>query len=180
MLTLTIFLSCVFTALGAAILAGASDYKGLTISNIYTLVVLGGFSIAYMAIYLLGGPPVFAPILSHILSALIVFGVTAVMFTFGALGAADSKLGTAFALWVGLAGLPVFLFWMALMGGILGLAALIVQKKKPFKNAARGSWLAQVQAGQNKVPYGIAIAFGAVMSFAKMDYLSPALWQLFL
>jgi len=172
MLFLIIFLACVFAALGAGVLGAWSDFQGLKISNIYTVVVLITFCVAYASIWLSGADHVFFPILSHLLAAVIVFGVTAVMFSFGALGAADSKLGTAFALWVGIPGLPIFLFWMALMGGVLGVAALVFKKLKPITAPKENSWIAQVQGGQSKVPYGIAIAFGGIVSFAIVGYLN--------
>lgn len=180
MIFLILFLACIFAALGSCVLGAWSDFKGLKISNVYTVVVLGAFVICYGALSLGGINFVFFPIISHVLAAVIVFGVTALMFSFGALGAADSKLGTAVALWVGMAGLPVFLFWMALMGGVLGVAALVLKKYKPIKLPAENSWIWHVQAGQSKVPYGIAIALGAVISFVKIGYLNAAIFQNFL
>lgn len=177
MVFLMLFLVCVFAALGACFVGAWSDFKGLKIPNIYTVIVLLTFVVSYGALYLGGVDFVFLPIVSHLLSAVIVFGVTALMFSFSALGAADSKLGTAVALWVGMAGLPVFLFWMAVAGGVLGVLALIFKRYKPVKSPPKNSWIDQVQGGASKVPYGIAIAVGAVVAFVKVGYLNIDILQ---
>lgn len=179
MLLLITFLICIFAALGSCVMGAWSDFKGLKIANIYTVVVLVSFGVAF-GVLSFANFSVFFSVTSHLISALIVFGVTALMFSFGALGAADSKLGTAVALWVGLKGLPVFLFWMAVSGGILGVSALIIKKRKPFASTAENSWIDQLQKGQSKVPYGIAIAVGAVVAFVQIGYLDLATFQRFL
>lgn len=173
MMALIIFLTCVLVALGTGVLAGYSDFKGMTIPNIYSVIIIAAFAAAFGVLWFFGSAyPVFANPLSHLLSAVIVLGLTAVMFFMGGLGAADSKLGTAFALWVGVKGLFPFLFTMALVGGLLGVCALIMQKKKPFKNPPVNSWIDQVQKGASKVPYGIAIAVGAIAAFFDLGYMN--------
>ena len=172
MIALLLFLFCLFIAIGTGILAGWSDIKGLKIENIYSVVVLGAFLVCYLLMWLLGRVDVFFSPFSHILSALIVFAVTAAMFAFNLLGAADSKLGTAFAAWVGLKGLFPFLFYMTLCGGLLAVFALGLQKWTPVKNPPEGSWIARVQAGESKVPYGVAIVLGALASFVNIGYFS--------
>ncbi|HRC27015.1 MAG TPA: hypothetical protein PKX87_06260, partial [Alphaproteobacteria bacterium] len=94
------------------------------------------------------------------------------MFATGMIGAGDSKLGTAFALWVGLKGLPVYLFFMAVAGGFLGLATLVLRRRALWPKAPEGSWIARAQRGESVVPYGIAIVTGAIFAFAFRGYLS--------
>jgi prepilin peptidase CpaA len=181
MILLTIFLIFVFVALGTGVLASISDFRGLVIPNLYSLIVLGSFAACYLLLWLGGrDDDVFGSFVSHIISAAIVFVVTLVMFMLKGLGAADSKLGTAYALWVGLPGLMPFLFYMALAGGLLGLAALALRKWKPVRNPVEGSWVARVQAGESKVPYGAAIAVGALVSFIDLGYFSSEVLSSFL
>lgn len=172
MLLLIIFLLCIFVALGTGVLAGYSDIKGMTIPNSYSVIVIVSFVVCYLVLSVFGRDDVFFSLVSHVLGALIVFGVTAAMFAFGVLGAADSKLATAFALWVGVRGLFPFLFYMSLIGGVLALVSLALKKWKPFKAPAQGSWVAQVQGGASKVPYGVAIACGGLASFLNIGYFS--------
>lgn len=172
MLFLIIFLSCLFIAIGTGILAGWSDFRGLTIPNLYSAVILGAFVLAWVSSLVLGtgGVPVFSSIWSHLAAMLIVFFATYAMFAGGMIGAADSKVGTAFALWFGVKGLVPFLFFMTLAGGVLGLAALVLRRRALWPGAPEGSWIARVQKGENAVPYGIAIALGAFAAMIRIGY----------
>ncbi|MCC7304793.1 MAG: prepilin peptidase [Alphaproteobacteria bacterium] len=172
MLLLIIFLVCVFVALGAGIIGAWSDFRGLVIPNIYSLIVCVSFFVAYGLLALFGRDDVFFGLQSHLIAGLVVFVLTAYLFAIHVIGGADSKLASAFAFWMGLKGLMAFLFYVALAGGVLGVAALIIKNMKPFKAPRPGGWVARVQAGENKVPYGIAIAAGALASFAKLGYFS--------
>lgn len=173
MILLILFLSCVCVAIGTGLLAGFSDFRGMTIPNQYSLVVMGAFLCAFGAFALTGREGIFLPIGSHLLSAGIVFGVTLWMFAAGMIGAGDSKLGTAFALWTGLQGLPVYLFFMAVSGGVLGVATLILRRRRLWPGAPEGSWIGRAQRGESVVPYGIAIVLGAILAFWFRGYVSP-------
>lgn len=155
-------------------LASISDIRGMTISNSYSLFVVGAFTVAFVSLYLGGLSGQLGPLWSHLASAGIFFVVTFVLFAVGALGAADSKLGAAYALWFPLSDLPLYLFFMAFVGGVLGVAALLFKRLKPFKNAPEGSWMAQVQDGASKVPYGVAIAVGMLFAFYAGGYFDSA------
>ena len=178
LLSFYIFFFVLVIVIGA--MAAYSDVRGLVIANWYSGAVIGLFFACYIVMYVSGRADVFAPIWLHFLASFIVFIVTLLMFLGGGLGAADSKLGSAFALWTGMGGLFSFLFYMALIGGLVGLFALFVQKKKPFKSPVEGGWIARVQAGESKVPYGVAIFGGAVISFFTSGYFSPVVLTSFL
>jgi prepilin peptidase CpaA len=175
--TLLVFILvfCVLVALGCGVLSGWSDFRGMTISNLYPLLVLGAFVLAWLSYYFLAPDDAvyFGALKSHLLSGGILFAITFIMFSLGWLGAGDSKLASVYALWAGMTGFASFLFYMALAGGLLGVAALLIQKHKPFSNPAENSWVYKTQNGQSAVPYGIAIAFGAFVSFLQNGYLSP-------
>lgn len=180
MILLIIFLMCMFVALAVSAMAGLSDFRTLKIPNIYSLYVIAAFFVAFIALYLGGQEGVFGPVYMHILSALVTFLVTFVLFGLKLLGAGDSKFATACAIWVSLKYLPIYLFFMTLFGSVLGLVALYLKNKKPFKSPAEGSWIAQVQGGASKVPYGIAIAAGLVVSFMHTGYLTADVLTSFL
>jgi Flp pilus assembly protein protease CpaA len=93
------------------------------------------------------------------------------MYCAGMIGSGDTKLGSVLAAWVGLKGMIVFLFYMTLLGGILGAASLWMKKKKPFPAMPAGSWIEKVQSGNSVVPYGIAISFGAWAAFFHTGFL---------
>ena len=109
---------------------------------------------------------------SHIIAFVSIFTVTYILFAVGALGGGDAKLCSAFALWTGLSGLTTFLFFMGVVGGFLGLATLALARHRPIKSTGSG-WIEMAQKGEKKVPYGVAIAFGALASFFYTGYLDP-------
>lgn len=175
MIALVLFLTFLFVAVAVGAMAAWSDFKGLTIPNWHSAAIFLSFVAAYVLMRLFGHDDIFSSLWSHGAAGLVVFVVTALLFTLGTMGAADSKLSTAYAFWTGVAGLPAFLFYMALTGGLIGLITLFLRKYKPFRHVAAGGWIARAQAGENKVPYGIAITAGALASFVHLGYLGSAI-----
>lgn len=173
MIALILFLVFVLFVLGIGVLAALSDIRSLKIPNIYSFIIVGVFPLCWCILWLMQGTDIFVPLWSHLLAAGIVFVISVILFFMKVMGAADSKLATAFALWMGLGNLPVFLFMMTVFGALLGVFALFVQKKRPFSKPAPGGWIAQLQDGNNKVPYGLPIVLGAVFGFLNAGYLSP-------
>lgn len=169
MIWLMFYLFFLAVAAGFGALAAWSDIKGMTIPNLHSAVILGAFPLAYMAAWLAGADVFYAP-LSHVISFGIVFVISAAFFYFRIMGAADSKLASAYALWMGLPGLAPFLFYMTLMGAVLGIATLVLKRRKPLTAPPAGSWMDQAQKGADKVPYGVAIVFGAFVSFVVLGY----------
>ncbi len=180
MIFLIIFLVCMFCAVAVVALAGASDVRTMKIPNSFSVYIIAAFVVAYTATYFAGIDGVFSPLWMHALSAVITFAVTFILFALKMIGAGDSKFATACAIWVGARYMPIFLFFMTLTGGLLGVAALYIKKKKPVKNPPKGSWVAQVQGGKDKVPYGVAIGFGMVIAFYYAGYFSPETFSTFL
>lgn len=180
MVLLILFLICIFMSIAVGVLAGWSDIRGMEIPNMHSLIIAGAFIMAFSVLALGGRGEVFAALWAHLLAAGIMFIITAGLFAAGLMGAADSKLGTAFALWAGLKGLLALLLYMTLAGGVLALMALALKKWKPLPHASAGSWPARVQAGESKVPYGVAIVFGALIAFYQSGYFNPSVLAGFL
>ncbi|MEZ5814156.1 MAG: prepilin peptidase [Alphaproteobacteria bacterium] len=170
MVLLIVFLASVFVAVGTGVLSALSDVRGMRIPNLHSGIIIGAFVVCYGLLWLGGRDDVFAPLGSHLLGGLVVFGVTLAMFMGGVFGGGDSKLASAFSVWLGLKGLIPFVFYMSVAGGLLALAALALKKWKPVKNPKPESWIARVQAGESKVPYGVAIVMGALVSFVEIGY----------
>ncbi|MDP2206038.1 MAG: prepilin peptidase [Alphaproteobacteria bacterium] len=147
-------LTCLMLA--TTLLSCISDVQRLRIPNTYVLIVLGSFAVAFAL-----SPSSFGVWWHPFAAGGVFLVITYVMFAFNMLGAGDAKLGAALALWVGLPGLMAYVMYMAIVGGLLGVASLFLKKRKPFKNPREGSWVATVQGGGNAVPYGIAITTGA-------------------
>ncbi len=179
MFFLIVFLTGLFIVIGTGVLSAISDVKGLRIPNIHTVIVGSVFFIVFVILSIGNGGYPFSSLVSHLIGAAIFFVVTLVLFAFRMLGAGDSKLGTAFALWAGLKGLFPLVVYMTIAGGVLAIITVILQKYKPFKASAHKGWLASIQAGEGHLPYGIAIVIGALASFAKVGYFNIETLRLF-
>lgn len=179
MIGLLVFLFGVFVTLGMCGLAAKSDYKGFKIPNMISLVIICAFAATYGVLTLTEQREIFfRPIGMHLGAAFLVLMMTTALYAMKKLGAGDSKFATAVALWVGLNGLVPFLFYMSLAGGVIAVASLYLQKKKPFPSPAEGSWVDVVQKGGGNVPYGIAIAVGALVSFIYLGFFSVSKWEM--
>ena len=90
------------------------------------------------------------------------------MFAVGWIGGGDAKLFAVVCLWLGLAPMPVFLLVTALAGG--GLAVLLLNARsawiRPHLNGAP-AWLGRLTTPGADVPYGVAIAAGALAAFPQ-------------
>ena len=166
-----IYWICLSVALGAGVLAAWSDVKNFTISNRYIVIIIMSFVVVWGSQYFFAEEFVFPVLMSNISSAVIVFFITFIMFAFRLIGAADSKLASAYALWFGIGGVAPFLFYVALAGGVLALFSLFLRKFKPVKRIHSENWIVLAQNGNNKIPYGGAILFGALASFLNLGYL---------
>lgn len=180
MFSLIVFLSFIFVAIAYGVMAAMSDFKGMIIPNMHSVIIFGLFVGCYAVLWLLGGADVFSPLLSHVLGFVLVFAGSFALFAFKLWGAGDQKLISAFSIWMGFSAIPVFLVYTSLFGGMLGLIALYLKKYKPVKEPPKDSWIDKVQSGVGKVPYGIAIALGALASFAKIGYFSIDTFRIFL
>lgn len=133
-----------------------SDVRRLRIPNTHVMAVLAAFVVAYAL-----SPQSFGVWWHPFAAGAVFLVITYIMFALRMLGAGDAKMGAVLALWVGLPGLMAYVMYMAIMGGVIGVASLVIKKRKPFKNPRAGGWIATVQSGGNAVPYGIAITAGA-------------------
>lgn len=173
-MTLFLVVFCMLVALGFAIASAISDYRSMTIPNVYAAGIVLAFIPAYLADMFSGnGVEFFAPWTMHLGAAVLVFILSFALFAARVMGAGDSKLCSAVALWTGLTGLAPFLFYMAITGAVLGIATKIMNKKTLVAAPLEGSWIDKSQKGQMGVPYGIAIAVGAIIAFYQLGYFEP-------
>jgi prepilin peptidase CpaA len=141
--------------------AAGYDFFTLTIPNPIVYGLIAGFVL--LALLAAGD----VPWLSHLAAGLIVFVTGAVLFRFNLLGGGDVKLYAASALWIGLGQLPLYLVIVALLGLALALVLLAIRPFLPFLLArlpadAGPLWPRSLVPGSG-VPYGVAIAGGAVI-----------------
>ncbi len=152
--------------------AGIADFRGMKIPNLYSLIIAVCFFAGFLALELAGSNTVFHSFWSHFLGGLILFLLTYLLYALGAFGAGDSKLLTAYGFWFGLQGLPVFIFYVTIIGAVLAFAALVIMRIPVFANMPEGSWIARLKARERVVPYGVAISLGAIIAFCVLGNFS--------
>ena len=174
MLVLSLFLYTfgLIITLGSAVMAALNDLRVFKIPNYLSLLALFGFAAAYAGLVLLPGDsyPLLGSWQSHVASGAAMFVITLILFVTGSIGAGDAKFASALAVWTGIAALPAFVFCMTLIGGLMGIYTLILKRLKPFSSPREGGWIASAQAGQNKIPYGLAIAAGFFIACALSGF----------
>jgi prepilin peptidase CpaA len=145
--------------------AAASDLLTMTISNRVSLALAAGFLILALA----SGMDL-ADILNHIGAGAIVLVVAFGCFAMGWVGGGDAKIAATAALWFGFAGLLDFLLYASLFGGALTLL-LLQFRQWPLPYALTGqAWLLRLHAKESGIPYGIALAIGALMIYPETDW----------
>jgi prepilin peptidase CpaA len=146
--------------------AAASDLFTMTISNRVSLALVAGF----LALAPLSG---MAPydILSHVGAGAAVLVVAFACFAMGWVGGGDAKVAAAAALWFGFAHLLNYLLYASLFGGALTLLLLqFRQWPLPYQLAGQ-AWLTKLHAKESGIPYGIALAIGALMIYPETDWI---------
>ena len=139
----TLYVFAVIFAALMALLAAWSDISGMVIDNIYSILTAVAFVVGYGALVGAGKDgAAFGALWQHLASGGGVLVVTMAMFGLKWLGAGDSKLASACALWTAApGGLITFLVAASLAGGVLALATLAIRQWKPLHNPDAGSWV---------------------------------------
>jgi prepilin peptidase CpaA len=146
--------------------AAASDLFTMTISNRVSLALAAGF----LALAVLSGLG-FYDILSHIGAGFTVLAVAFACFAMGWVGGGDAKVAAAAALWFGFGHLLNYLVYASLFGGVLTLLLLqFRQWPLPYPLAGQ-AWLNRLHDKQSGIPYGIALAIGALMVYPETEWI---------
>ncbi len=146
--------------------AAASDLFTMTIPNRVSLALSAGF----LALALATGMG-FSDVLSHLGAGALVLAVTFVCFAFGWIGGGDAKVAAAAALWFGFDHLLEYLLYASLFGGALTLL-LLQFRQWPLPYALAGqAWLLKLHAKESGIPYGIALAIGALLVYPETEWI---------
>ncbi|KPH79754.1 MULTISPECIES: prepilin peptidase [Bosea] len=138
--------------------AAASDLVSMTISNRLCLVLMVTFAVC-AAMLGLG----WVELGWHLAAGGLVLVVCFGMFAAGWIGGGDAKLAAVTALWFGFDQLMPYLMVAALGGGVLTFAMLKL-RSGPLPEVASGwSWARRLHSPKEGVPYGIALAFAALL-----------------
>jgi prepilin peptidase CpaA len=146
--------------------AASSDLLTMTISNRLSLLLAAGF----LALALLSGMG-FHDILLHLAAGVTILVPTFVCFAMGWMGGGDAKLASTAALWFGFGQLLDYLLYASLLGGVLTLLLLEVRRWPLPYPLARQDWLLRLHEKDGGIPYGIALAFGALIIYPETEWM---------
>jgi prepilin peptidase CpaA len=146
--------------------AAASDLFTMTIPNrVSVLLVAGFFVVAGFSGMPLSGMAM------HVGAGLTVLVVAFACFAFGWMGGGDAKIAAAAALWLGFTPLLQFLVYASLFGGALTLLLLqFRQWPLPYPLLSQ-KWLLHLHHKDTGIPYGIALALGALMIYPETEWM---------
>lgn len=146
--------------------AAASDLFTMTISNRVSLALVAGF-------FALGFASGMAPydMMTHVGAGALVLVVAFTCFAMGWMGGGDAKVAASVALWFGFAHLMDFLLYASLFGGALTLLLLQFRQWPLPYGLAGQAWLARLHAKETGIPYGIALALGALLIYPETEWI---------
>jgi len=110
----------------------------------------------------------------HVAAAGLVLVFAFVFFWRGWIGGGDAKLVTATALWFGFEHLLDFMIYAALLGGVLTVIMLQFRKLPLPGVLARQPWIQRLHEKGGGVPYGIALAAGAMLVYPHTGWMPTA------
>jgi prepilin peptidase CpaA len=143
------------------LLAALRDVTSYTIPNWISLALVAAFPFAAAATGM--------PLASVGVSACVGVGALAVvmgMFALRWIGGGDAKLFAATALWLGWPAVLTFAIYTCLAGGALTFILLALRKPLLRPVVLAGPrWFARLAEPDEDVPYGVAIAVGALAAF---------------
>ncbi len=146
--------------------AAASDLLTMTISNRISLVLAAGF----LVLAFVSGMGL-SEVLMHLVAGATVLAAAFVCFAFGWVGGGDAKVAATAALWLGFGHLLNYLVYASVFGGVLTLL-LLQFRQWPLPYALAGqSWLLKLHAKESGIPYGIALAVGALVVYPETDWI---------
>ena len=146
--------------------AAASDLFTMTISNRVSLLLIAGFAV--LALFSGMGLHDF---MTHAGAGLAVLTVAFACFAFGWVGGGDAKVAAAAGLWFGFGHLLDYLIYASLFGGALTLL-LLQFRQWPLPYALVGqTWLLRLHHKETGIPYGIALALGALVVYPETDWI---------
>lgn len=150
------------------IVAALRDATSYTIPNWIPLALIGAFAAA--------GPAMGLPVPQlgqHLgIGALgLVAGMA--MFALGWIGGGDAKLFAAAALWLGWPAAMTYGAMTGVAGGVLALALLSLRSGYLRPYVVTGpAWFSRLAEPGESVPYGVAIAAGALLAFPISPFMA--------
>jgi len=145
------------------IMAAIKDAAIMKIPNWISLATFGAFILLIPFIWT--GLPALG---EHFLIGSMAFIAGFTMFALGWLGGGDAKLFAATAFWWTWPDFITYFSYTAILGGVLAIAILVGRKFAPVW-LSTSSWGYGLFKEQTKMPYGLALAAGALLTLPQSD-----------
>jgi prepilin peptidase CpaA len=110
----------------------------------------------------------------HLMAGAILFVIGYLLFSFGLFGGGDAKLMAAAGLWFGpMQQTASFLVFTVLAGGLLTLAVAGYAMFELWAEIKELKFRQKLKHLKPKVPYGFALAVGAILAFPQTWWMQP-------
>lgn len=156
---------------GLVCVAALSDLTSYIIPNWISAALLAAFPLAALAAGLHWGV-----VAQHAAVGGVALIAGMGMFALNWMGGGDAKLFSASALWIGVQGLPHYLVAAAFAGAALTIGLIMARKLFAMAPAvAAPGWVQTLLSPKGDVPYGIALAAGALIALPQTQLFAAAL-----
>lgn len=163
-----LFILVVFPLLLA--LAAGWDLASFTIPNSLSLALIAAFAafavVTHMALPAIG---------MHLVAGFVGLVVGFTLFALGYIGGGDAKLFASTALWLGLSDLASYALIATVMGGALALLLMGARSLPLPLFMSREAWLVRLHDAKSGIPYGVALAAGALLILPQTEIFRLAL-----
>lgn len=139
-------------------LAAGWDLASYTIPNLLSVAIAAAFVVFAILANMPG-----AVIGAHAAAGLVALAAGFALFAARFIGGGDAKLFAATALWFGFGDLLTYAVIAALLGGVLTIALLMARRLPLPQILIRQNWIARLHNAKSGVPYGVALAAGALV-----------------
>jgi prepilin peptidase CpaA len=160
-------LVAIFPAL--LIVAALGDLTTYRIRNWISLAMVAGFALAAPAL----GLPL-AAIGLHAGVGAVALALGVAMFALGWIGGGDAKVFAAAGLWLGWPAAVTYAIATCIAGGGLAVGLLMLRSGYLRPYLVTGpAWMSRLAEPGENVPYGVAIAIGALIALPQSSLLAP-------
>ena len=168
------FIAFIIVSLFAATMLTTAykDATTMTIPNWISLVVLGGFFAALPFVW-----PGWSDFGMHLLIGFGAFTFGFVLFALGWLGGGDAKLMAATSFWWMPMDLMLYVFYTSIAGGVMAILIFVGRAMIPAYMLPGEKFRYMIKE-QTHMPYGLALAFGALATLPQSEIFKAAVGTL--
>lgn len=145
-------------------LAAGWDLASFTIPNFLSLALIAAFVVFAVLTHM--------PLSEtgwHLAAGGLGLAAGFMLFAFGFIGGGDAKLFAAVTLWLGMPHLLDYALITSLFGGGLALLLIGIRHVPLPANVFGHAWIARLYDPRSGIPYGVALAAGALVVLPQTD-----------